>query len=72
MDRGSSSSMAPISFENRLRILPEGLVSKNSIAPRSMEENMALWRLMDDVIQVLMHMTDRNIVMSMQAMIRHP
>ena len=64
--------MAPMSFENLLRILPEGLVSKNCIAPRSIEENIALWRLMEDVMQLLINMTDRSIVISMQAMMRHP
>jgi hypothetical protein len=61
-----------MSFENLLRILPEGLVSKNNIAPRSIEENMALWRLMEDVMQLLINMTDRSIVTNMQAMMRHP
>jgi len=72
MDRGSISSMIPMSFENLLRILPEGLVSKNRIAPRRIEENIELWRLMEDFMQLLMNMIDRNIVISMQAMMRHP
>jgi len=72
MDRGSSSSMAPMSFENLLRILPEGLVSKNRIVPRRIEENIALWRLMEDFMQLLINMNDRTIVINMQAMMRHP
>jgi len=61
-----------MSFENLLRILPEGLVSKNRIVPRRIEENIALWRLMEDFMQLLINMNDRTIVINMQAMMRHP
>ena len=72
MFRGSSSSMAPMSFENLLRILPEGLVSKNRMVPRSIEENIELCRLMEDVMQFFINKIDRIIVINMQAMMRHP
>ena len=72
MNLGSSSSIAPISFENLLRILPEGFVSKNLMAPRRMEENMLLCSLIDDLIVTLTNMMDLISVMNMQQNINTP
>lgn len=41
---GNNSSICPMSLENRLRILPTGLVSKNRIGHRIIVLNIALCR----------------------------
>lgn len=56
---GSTSSTAPISFEKRFRILPEGLVWKKRIGARVMLENMLLCRRVDARIAIEKNMNER-------------
>lgn len=44
-ERGMTSSTMYVSLENRFRILPRGVVSKNDMGERRMFLSMELWRV---------------------------
>lgn len=46
--------------------LPEELVSKKRITPRSMEWNMSLWRFLEAVIHTLKNMNARAVMKKIQ------
>uniref|UniRef100_A0A1Y1LKA4 Uncharacterized protein n=1 Tax=Photinus pyralis TaxID=7054 RepID=A0A1Y1LKA4_PHOPY len=58
---GSSSSMAPISLEKRLKILPDGFVLKKRMVALLMLSNILSCNLMDDFIQTVKNINDRDI-----------
>ena len=59
---GNNSSMAPISFEKRFNIRPDGFVSKNSIGAVNNELNMRLCKFLDARIHKLKTKYPRKIV----------
>lgn len=69
MQAGSSSSICPMSFENRFRILPDELVLKNRIVALVMLSNMLLWRLRDARMHMEKNDRDRMKVITMVAMV---
>lgn len=66
---GSNSSIAPISLENRFKILPAELALKKCIVALTIFENMLLCRFLDAFIQSLKKVSDLIIVTNiMEAM----
>ena len=61
---GSISSIAPMSFENRLSTRPEELVLKNRIVARIMQRNIRSWSLIDDFIHIEKKENERMSVMT--------
>ena len=61
---GNNSSMAPMSFENLLRIRPDVLVLKNLIVARLIHRNMRSCNLVDAFIHVVKNATERVRVMT--------
>lgn len=57
---GKISSTDPISFENRFRILPDGLVLKKYIGAYTIFENMLLCKFVEALMQKLKKMKERN------------
>lgn len=70
--RGSSSSTAPMSLEKRLRILPEGFVSKNRIAACSIQLNMRSCSTFEACMHILKNKNPLKVVMTTTIMISPP